>query len=100
MSNTDHAWNTVYNVLADHKQPILGVTNRSQLAGDIVAALVREGFNLRGGDFREVEQRAGVCKCGHPGSIHNSGGCTEWRHYPEDWAGRRECGCMSYRPQA
>ena len=56
MSGTDHAWNTVYNVLADHKQPILGVTNRPQLARDIVAALVREGFNLRGGDFREVER--------------------------------------------
>ena len=55
MSGTDHAWNTVYNVLADHKQPILGVTSRPKLARDIVAALVGEGFNLRGGDFREVE---------------------------------------------
>ena len=66
MSGTDHAWNTVYNVLADHRQPILGLTTRSQLACDIVAALVREGFNLRGGDFREVE----LCK------VHDVRRCT------------------------
>ena len=66
MSGTDHAWNTVYNVLADHKHPILGVTNRPQLARDIVAALTKAGFDLQGSDFREVE----LCK------VHGIRRCT------------------------
>ena len=39
---------------------------QAAVARDIVAALVREGFNLRGGDFREVE----LCK------VHDVRRCT------------------------
>lgn len=53
----DHAFNVIFNELRDQEEAIGGPPSRTGMAWALVNALTIAGFDLRAGDWRDLEKR-------------------------------------------